>query len=139
MTVPERKQTDRLRKLYKYFKAGRGEISFAISLYQLFLLFQLSGVNAYLRIVMAGSIISLLGVSIGWVSIKYLDTTSPYVMPYTQSYIRKDVLELMGLIEMNHALFENGTIGIKGYEAANIKFTQALDIRVQWLDEPIND
>ncbi len=134
-----KKQTDRVRKLYKYFKAGRGEMAFAISLFQLFLLFELTEVDAYVRILIAGVVISLCGVSIGWFSVKYLDTTSPYVMPYTQDYIRKDVLQLRGLMNLNNALYVNGFINEVQYKKINDDFDRGLKLRSRWLDKPIND
>jgi len=133
-----RKETDIIRKMYKYFKSGKGEIAFFISLYQLYLLFELSGNEAIIRVIFVTILLGITGLVIGYVSIKKLDTTSPYVMPYTQDYIRKDTLELIAEREFIYSLM-CGDDEIKKEHYDNIikLLDYAIKIREKWLDEPI--
>lgn len=128
-----KKETDLIRKLYKYFKSGKGEIAFLISIYQLFLLFELTGNQAIIKIFFVSIGITIIGLIIGYVSVKKLDTTSPYVMPYTQDYIKKDVLQLYALLEIVDELNK------KGIETGNARkyILEGLKYREKWLDEPI--
>ena len=62
-------------------------------MYQLFLLFVLAGDYALIKVIILGCVLIVLNFLAGWYSVKKLDTTSPYVMPYTQDYIKKDLCE----------------------------------------------
>jgi hypothetical protein len=128
-----KKETDLIRKMYKYFKSDKGEIAFLISIYQLFLLFELTGNKAITRIFLVSIGLIIIGLIIGYVSVKKLDTTSPYVMPYTQDYIRKDCLELIAMRNMLMQLEEKEIINSEPRELID----KALEHRLKWLDEPI--
>ena len=126
-----KKETDIFRKTYKYFKAGKGEISFFVSMYQLFLLFVLAGDYALIKVIILGCVLIVLNFLAGWYSVKKLDTTSPYVMPYTQDYIKKDVLELKALASFFEQMHNKGYIDSLPQDL----IFEALPLREKWVDE----
>jgi hypothetical protein len=118
------KETDPIRKLWQIFKAGKNEIFFIISLYNMFQLWRVTenDMNNFYKLLFG---LVILGLLIGYVEIKKLRPSQTFLNPYTQDNIRAGLLQTEGFIET-----------IKGNkELAIEKFIESINIRKRWLDK----
>jgi len=130
-----KRHTGILRKMWIFFKKGKAEIWFLISLYNTIQLWALGGVN------ITYGIMALIGLAIGAFFIgivltKKVETTNPYVNPYTQDNIKASILfyEAFKLYLEDCERIVQEKEKLK--ESIN-KVDEALQIRYNWLDRSL--
>lgn len=118
------KDTKLFRKLYIYFKKGKGEIFFLISLYNTYLISKLSSDN--IEVFLMGLIFTLFIVSIivGYISAKYITPTTQIISPYAQDSILSGIYHKRGMICMC-----NGD-----YKEAMQYFEESITLNRKWMD-----
>jgi len=119
-----KRQTGLFRKSWIFFKKGKSEIWFLISLYNTIQLWTLRGLNIYNGVLFLIAL-AISAFFLGIVLTKKVDTTNPYVNPYTQDNIKASILFYQAMREW----FKGNTD--KAFELID----KSLEIRYKWLDK----
>jgi hypothetical protein len=121
--MEKKKQTGLFRKLWVIFRDGKGEIWFLMSLYNTFQLWKMRQQNMNTFYLM---MIGLFGLALVWgyIDIKKVKTSNPYLQPYAQDTLKASILLYDGFIELIDGQMENA----KQY------FIDAKELREKWID-----
>ena len=130
-----KRETGLFRKAWIFFKKGKSEIWFVISLYNTIQLWTIQGINPY----RGCCVLVLLGVSAFFLGIfltKKVETTNPYVNPYTQDNIKASILfyEAFKIYIENELEFDLDEAE-SNLNIALEKVNEALKIRYKWRDK----
>jgi len=117
-------ETGTIRKLWTYFKKGKAEIWFLLSLYNTIQLWSIRGQKPELGISII-LLLSIVSIGVGYYIIKNVETTNPFVNPYTQDSLISTISLQNGLIEL-----------AKGNNEKAIEyFLEAKRLRDKWIDK----
>jgi len=125
------KKTGLLRKTWTYFKKGKTEIAFVLSIYNTVLIWwKLGDLNLFFKnintfIMLFTPIYFVISIIMGKYITINVDTTIPFVNPFTQDSIVAGVLSSEALIDW----FDGDK------ELAISKIKQSIAIRERWMNE----
>jgi hypothetical protein len=125
------KNTGTLRKTWVYFKKGKNESAFLLSIYNTVLIWwNLGNWDAYFKnmklfIILFFPTFIIISILVGKYVTRNVDTTNPYINPFTQDNISAGILSSEALMD-----FFDGNIGL-----AKTKIKQSITIRERWMDK----
>lgn len=117
-------ETDIFRQILIYFRKGKSELWFLIGIYNTIQLWYLSeGKVSNLLMIIFGSLI--ICILFGYIVIKKLETSNPYVNPFTQDTITASLLFYEALKYMI----------LEDREKALFNIEEAIKLRERWVME----
>ncbi len=119
------KEKGKIRTLWTYFKKGKAELWFILSIYNSFILSQLKG-NTVMHIIYVWLILGFIGGSIiiGWYVTKRIETQTPYISPYTQDFLKAELY-------LSNAI---GYLICGQHEQALSEIQECRRLREKWID-----
>ena len=113
-----------LRKVWTYFKKGKGELALVISLYNTYMISKIAE-NENITLFILFTISFFIGsIIVGYVTTKHVDTTNPLVNPYIQETIKAEIEFRKGII----SLLKNEP------DEAIAQIQRSIQLRENWID-----
>ena len=125
------RKTGIIRKTWTYFKKGKAEITFVLSIYNTVLIWwSLGNLNVYFKnikifIMLFAPIYLIISIIMGKYITRNVDTTNAYINPFTQDNLTAGILTSEALMDF----FDGNT------NSAVSKIKQSIEIRERWIDK----
>jgi hypothetical protein len=125
------RKTGIIRKTWTYFKKGKAEITFVLSIYNTVLIWwSLGNLNVYFKnikifIMLFAPIYLIISIIMGKYITRNVETTNAYINPFTQDSLTAGILTSEALME-----FFDGN-----RNSAVSKLKQSIEIRERWIDK----
>lgn len=130
-----KKETDFIRKLWDYFKNGKSEISFLISLYQLYLIYLIRDNNSLDHVVLIGIGFFIVSIVIGFFSVKKVKPTTVYTNPFSQDNIDLSLLSITYQRKLLECYNDYGIVDDYNYKVLSDILGEQEDNRRCWRNE----
>jgi hypothetical protein len=125
------RKTGIMRKTWTYFKKGKAEITFVLSIYNTVLIWwSLGNLNVYFKniktfIMLFAPIYLIISIIMGKYITRNVETTNAYINPFTQDSLTAGILTSEALMDF----FDGNT------NSAVSKLKQSIEIRERWIDK----